>query len=58
MRVRIFKEQISLGFRDVHILALNVCSVCVRLGIDLHQNLSISAREIIKDRVAPKGKVY
>lgn len=57
MRVRIFKEQISLGFRDVHILALNVCSVCVRLAIYAHQNLSIPAREI-KDRVAPKAKEY
>ena len=57
MRVRIFKEQISLGFRDVHILALNVCSVCVRLGIDVHQNLPIPAREIMGG-VAPQAREY
>ena len=57
MRFRIFKEQISLGFRDVHILALNVCAVCVRLGIDVHQKLSIPAREIMGG-VAPQAREY
>ena len=57
MRVRIFKEQISLGFREVHIPAFNVCSVCVRLAIYVHQNLSIPAREIMGG-VAPQAREY
>jgi len=57
MLVRIFKEQISLGFRVVHIFALSVLSVCVRLVIYLHQNLSTPAREIMGG-VAPQAKAY
>ena len=41
----------------VHIFALSVLSVCVRLVIYLHQNLSTPAREIMGG-VAPQAKAY